>query len=155
MDISNAFLRKVKPEDIDILYAWAMDQDVRKNAFSTGGFSFSEHKKWFAEKLVSNDTYWYIYECGHTEAGQVRVDVKGDKGYIDYSIDRRYRALGHGKNMLLLLERKLEEDHCDIKALVSQVKGNNIASRAAFEHLGFREKYVEYQKEIDCPRGER
>lgn len=44
-------LRKVKIEDLEILFDWANDSLVRTNSFSTKSITISEHKAWFQENF--------------------------------------------------------------------------------------------------------
>ena len=84
--------------------------------------------------------------------GQVRVDVEGNIGTINYSIDGAYRSQGHGKKMLSLVEAAVKEDFPQIKTLYAKVKETNIASLKIFEQLQYekaiQEEIIRFAKEI-------
>lgn len=51
--MKGAILRKVTKDDIMLLYNWANDNEVRKNAFNSNYIDINVHKKWFEDKLNS------------------------------------------------------------------------------------------------------
>jgi len=105
----DVYLRKAEERDVDLLFRWANDESVRQNSFHTEPIPYEDHKKWYAEKLKSNNSIIYIYYSGGESVGQVRVDVEGNIGTINYSIDGAYRSQGHGKKMLSLVEATAKE----------------------------------------------
>ena len=54
------YLKKVEPTDVDLLYQWANDSEVRKNAFHTEPILYENHVKWFANVLADASMYQYI-----------------------------------------------------------------------------------------------
>ena len=46
-------LRKVTPQDMDLLFCWANDDTVRANAFHTEKIPYENHIQWF-EKMISD-----------------------------------------------------------------------------------------------------
>lgn len=54
------YLREAVEEDMDLLYEWANDAEVRKNAFHTEQIPYDTHKKWFENLLKDTETLQYI-----------------------------------------------------------------------------------------------
>ena len=77
--------------------------------------------------------------------GQIRVEIKGDAGEIDYSISRAWRGNGHGRKMLLLLKEQVKTDFPEVKRLYGRVKTENLASQSAFQSAGFKEVFRRYE----------
>ena len=142
-------LRKVKPEDIMLIYRWANDDEVRQNSFNSNLISFEEHKKWFLSKLNDSDCYFYIFENDHTPVGQIRVDVDGQTGCISYSIAKEFRSHGYGRKMLKALENTIRVEHLPIKILEAEVKKDNQASQKKFEEAGYEKlELIRYKKYV-------
>ncbi len=138
-------LRKVNIKDIDLIYEWANDDETRAQSFSTAKISYEDHTKWFNDKIVSEDTLFYIMENKGEPAGTVRLDLKDNTGYISYSIAPSVRGRGLGVVILKLLEEKVKEynksanDAKKIKKLLGEVKGSNKASQRIFEFLNYED----------------
>jgi len=132
---NSLFLRKANKKDAELLFKWANDKAVRKNAINTEKINWENHLKWFKSKLQSNNAHLYILEKNKTPIGQIRIDKLNNYWIIDYSIDKNYRGLGYGKLIVKLLIN-LNKD----KSFIAQVKKENIASISIFEKIGFLKK---------------
>lgn len=142
------YLLKAQINDMDLLYKWANDEVVRNNSFNCKKISYLEHKKWFEEKLKTDNSDIYIYYFKDEPVGQIRLDYQDDMALIDFSIDKARRGKGHGTRILDLIEsadkKKIFNNY------VGRVKYNNIASQRGFEKMGYKrsdkETYIEYNK---------
>jgi RimJ/RimL family protein N-acetyltransferase len=146
--VKEGYLRAANNKDVDLLFKWVNDEDVRKSAFSTEFITYENHKKWFDNILNSDSVFQFIYCYDNESVGQIRLNTDTNKAYIDYSVDRAYRGQGHGKRMLLLTEDLVRSQFPNIKRLIAQVKDENTASQKAIESLDYRKIYIEYLKEI-------
>lgn len=143
------FLREVVKEDVDLLFHWANDELVRKNAFHTEQIPYETHVKWFDRVLADDSVLHYILMNETVPVGQIRVNVETDStGEIDYSIAKEYRGQGFGKIICKLLVEELKANHKDITELIAKVKPKNISSSACFIKNGFEEKYVQYELKL-------
>lgn len=135
-------------DDMDLLYEWANDEEVRKNSFSTEKIPYENHVMWFHRLLERDDCRQYIYYVDDAAVGQVRVTAEGDKAEIGYSVCASGRGKGYAKKMLELLRRQLKQDMPEVKTLIAKVKPENIASQKVFLRLGYEETYRQYEIEI-------
>lgn len=151
MESTNEYLRDVTLEDIDLLFLWANNEEVRKNAFSMSKIEYSVHKDWFLNKLKSNCCSIFIMMCNGYPVGQIRLEYDDLNAFISYSIQKEYRRRGYGTKILILAEQKVKDLQSNI-ILVAQVKRKNIPSCKCFEKLGYIRKdcdnYIEYHKNI-------
>ena len=150
---SVAFLRLAGPDDIHILYAWANDETVRKNAFRTEPISFESHKHWFERMMQDDNQIQFIMENAEGPVGQVRLTVTGTVAEIDYSIASQKRGMGYGKQILLLLQDKVSAEYKYIETLVAKVKPQNERSSRCFVLNGFTEVYQQYELKIQDDSG--
>ncbi|GAB6100050.1 hypothetical protein JCM16358_19290 [Halanaerocella petrolearia] len=150
----NISLREVTKNDCDLLFEWVNDPVVRENSFNNEFIKYEEHKKWFKEKFNSSSSFIYIALLNDKEIGQIRIDIEGGNGYIDYSIAKEYRCNGYGSRLLIKIFNFIKKSkNVNIKNLIGKVKYNNLASRKSFEKARYRklekEKYIKYYMDID------
>lgn len=127
----------VNNNDLDLLFDWANDPDVRKNSIHTSVISYEEHQGWFREKMLSTNSDLFIYCKENENIGHIRLDYKLNTAIINFSIDKNYRGKGHGTNMLKLAERIIRENKNDITCLEAVVKKNNLPSQMSFLKLDY------------------
>lgn len=142
------FLRNASWEDVDLLFSWVNDKEVRENSFSQKEISYEEHKKWYENLLQQKNVKQYIYMCDDEPVGQVRIEVSGDEAFIGYSISPEKRGMGHGKHMIKLLTKQVKLDFPEVKQLVAKVKFENVASQKVFKDVGYVEKYCVFEMEL-------
>lgn len=144
----NLYLRIAEERDCDLLFNWANDYDVRKNSFNSDYIFYKDHKKWFGEKINSENNFIFIYCLDEMPIGQIRIDVKDKIGIIDYSIDKRFRGKGFGESIMEELIEKIKLSNIELEKLIGRVKLGNIPSQRIFKKLKFEEirtnDYFEY-----------
>ena len=143
-------LRQVNPADVDLLYEWANDPEVRKNAFHTEPIPYENHVKWFSKMLEDPSVYQYILYWNELPIGQIRLNVEDGEALIGYSISAEYRGKGFGRKLLELVREQLAADKISsVIKLIGQVKYENQASARAFEKCGFTKRemtdYLQYE----------
>lgn len=145
----SVYLREAIEKDVNLLYEWANDEEVRKSAFSTEYISYSEHLKWFENILQNPNVIQYIFIADGKPIGQVRLDIAHEKAEIDISISSEKRGMGYGKKLCHLLIRTVKRNYPQINVLCAKVKPDNIASKFNFKSNGFIEKYQEYELDMN------
>ncbi|MCB2340760.1 GNAT family N-acetyltransferase [Clostridium estertheticum] len=145
------YLKRVVDSDCKLLYEWANEKLVRANSFNSIKIDFEEHKIWFKNKLVSINSYMFIFYINKEPVGQVRLEKVGKIGIINYSLDKNHRGKGLSLDMIKLLNDEVNINHIKIKALVGYVKMENEASQKIFERLHYNKliennnfKYYKY-----------
>lgn len=148
------YLKKASSADVDLLYKWANDSEVRKNAFHTEPIPYENHVKWFAKMMVDASVYQYILYQGEIPIGQIRLNVEGNEALIDYSISAENRGKGFGSQLLRLVKELVVTDKIsNVIKLTGQVKYENLASARAFEKCGFTKRemtdYIQYEQYLE------
>ena len=129
-------LRPVTRDDARQLWLWCNDGEVRTQAFSARPISWDEHVDWLTRTLSAPLSRMWIAEENGTAIGQFRVDGKGDRAQIDYSIDRGHRGRGLAASLL----RQGAQVTCGelaVRVVDALVKESNPASCRAFEKAGY------------------
>lgn len=145
---NKAVLREATENDVDIIYNWANDDEVRKNSFSTEKIAYEDHIKWYENALKSDNVKIYILLVNNDDIGIVRLNICNDSAEVSYSISSDYRCMGYGGLILQLTTAKVKAEFPYIKKLTAQVKSENAASRKALLNSGYIEKCSVYQLDV-------
>ena len=130
-------VRVIGRDDLELLWRWATDPDVRRISLSPSEISLESHAKWFRAKMASPDSRIYVVELAGDPVGQVRYDrVSRAEAEIDVSIAAEHRGKGLGTRALALT-REIAREELDVERVVGIVKVSNPASSAAFRKAGF------------------
>ena len=97
--------RLVTKQDEELLLIWANDPVVRSNGFNTKKISKKMHRKWFNSRISDTENCkFYIVETEWgLPIGQVRLDKKDEKWYINFSL----AEFARGKKMGSILLQKI------------------------------------------------
>jgi len=137
--MSHLGLRYVEENDIELIFNWSNDKEVRKNSFHTETIKWEEHVKWFKNIIENKNVYFFILEDDGNPIGQIRIKFeKDDEGIISFSISKEFRGFGFGKEILRLIEEQLNKINMKCK-LIGLVKIDNIASKKSFVINGYTE----------------
>lgn len=133
------WLRIADINDTELTYKWASDKNVRQYAFSTKSIEFSEHSKWFKEKIQSKNCLYFILENAIERIGSIRLDFdESNNATISYLIDPKFHGNGYGKIILNMALIRLKELGYSNLNIIGFVKGENIASVKIFENFDFK-----------------
>ncbi|WP_375580227.1 GNAT family N-acetyltransferase [Marivirga tractuosa] len=120
-------------KEVELLFEWVNDKEVRQNSFNSDDISWEGHKKWFEKKLKDKNCKIFIFYEQDTPVGQMRLDKINSEWFIDYSISKEYRGRGYGTKMVNAIKDSVNES-----PLVAEVKSDNKASAKTFEKCGFK-----------------
>lgn len=149
----NLYLREATKDDMDLLFCWANDSAVRRNAFHTEQIPYENHVKWFEKMMADESVYQYICCRGDEPVGQIRLNIETGEAVIDYSVSAKNRGKGYGAEMLRLIQKQMMENKIPgVIRITGQVKHENRASARAFEKSGFTGKempeYIQYESDL-------
>lgn len=139
------YLRKADATDVDLLFEWANEPEVRKNSFNSELIDYSVHTKWFNKVLSSDNIEQFILMDDDTAVGQIRININEDEAEISYSIGAEFRGKGYGKRIVKELEEQIKTSYPKIQKLIARVKPSNIASKRVFESEDYELKNLKYE----------
>lgn len=146
------YLREAEESDVQLLFNWANEENVRRNSFHPKQIQYDEHLKWFHRLLISSSERIYIYVYDEEPTGQIRITMDGDVAEISYSIAIEKRCMGHAQMMLKLLEQRVQQDFPEIKRLTAKVKPSNVASLKVFQNLKYECRYEAFELEVGAEK---
>lgn len=130
-------IRKAVEADCKLYFNWVNDPETRMNSVNTNEIDWEGHRKWFADKLVSQNTFMFVLLADETPVGQIRFEVENKTAIISFSIDKKYRGNNYGRNILAIGTKKIIEIINKPLIIAGQVKKTNIASIKAFQYCDF------------------
>ncbi|WP_255481092.1 UDP-2,4-diacetamido-2,4,6-trideoxy-beta-L-altropyranose hydrolase [Pontibacter sp. Tf4] len=130
-------LRKATIADLQLVYDWNNDPEVRQRSFNPQPILLENHTRWFTAKLDDATSKFYIAEAAGTPAAQIRFDIKAEKATISYLISRDFRGKGLGHTVLQKGIAQLQKEVPQVKEVEGLVQQDNMASVRAFEKAGF------------------
>lgn len=146
-------IRRASEEDVNTTFDWASNKIVRKYSIQKGDIVFDEHKKWFLNKINTNDCVYFIAEVNKISIGSIRFDINNhNEALLSFLLEPKFHGKGYGKKILekgceeLLKTRQIAK----IKGVVSV---ENIPSLKTFNSLGFSQvsemdSYITFEKKI-------
>lgn len=138
-------LRTIETHDINKLFEWRNNPDIRSKSFNTAPILWAEHEKWFKAKI--NDPYTAIYMayCGQNDIGSIRFENKGDAVKISVMLNPSFIGKGFGAEIIRSAVEKYVSERKVNKAIIAEIKKDNIASVKAFQKAGFKENYLTFE----------
>lgn len=136
--------RDVEDGDCKDLYDWRNHPIVRKNSFNMSAFSFDEHQNWFKGKRQSAGTTIYIGCCQDHKVGAIRFEDEKDGIKVNVMLNPEYIGKGLGVRLIESGVKKFKEQNKTDKAIIAEIKEDNVASIKAFERAGFKKSHLTY-----------
>ncbi|MHA6247650.1 UDP-2,4-diacetamido-2,4,6-trideoxy-beta-L-altropyranose hydrolase [Pontibacter sp. CAU 1760] len=130
--------RQVREDDINLLFDWANDPEVRKHSFNPAPIAFENHSQWFRHIFQDEQTELYIAMIQGAPAAQLRFRIIECAATISYLISPEFRGKGLGHVVLQKGVAHLKLRRADVQTVEGLVQQANVASVRAFEKAGFR-----------------
>lgn len=130
-------LKKAEAKDIDLLFEWINDAEVRAQSLSSKKIFYADHIKWFSKKLSDSNCYLYIAYANDLPYGMIRFDINANTATISYLVDRNQRGKGVGSAIVAQGLKKFLSEASFHGTIHAHVKASNSASIKIFERLRF------------------
>lgn len=140
----NYYFRYATKEDVDLIFNWANEEEVRRNSFCSEQIKYEDHVIWY-ERLLADTAKncQLILMEGESPVAQCRLKIIDGYAEVGYSVDCNHRGKGIGSAMLAMLTTWIKENRKDVTTIVARVKPDNEASYKAFTKNGYEENYRE------------
>ena len=136
---NNLTIREACDSDVFTYFNWANDPLVRSSAFNSNTIDIEEHQTWYKKQLNDSNSYLFVLEANRLPIGQIRFNCKGEKAFVDYSLDEFVRNRGWSEQLIRLGVSRLHTSRPSI--VNAEVKSNNVKSISVFTRLGFEKKF--------------
>ena len=143
----NINFREVTKEDVHLLFDWSNDALTRQNSYKSEEIVFSDHEKWFNNKINDKNSLLLIGTTHNKPVGLVRFDVKDESSTIGITIDKAFRGKKLAPKLLIEASKLYFQNF--FKPVLAYIKKENIASIKSFEKAGFQYYKEEKINQID------
>lgn len=136
--------------DVDILFSWANNNTVRENSYNSQLIRYSQHVKWFNEKINSGTCDIYIFRNEQNiPVGYVRMekDITKMEALVGIAVDADERGKGYSGEMLQTASLDFFKRYPGYNILAFIMK-KNVASYRTFINAGYKMLREETYKNI-------
>jgi RimJ/RimL family protein N-acetyltransferase len=129
-------IREITKEDINLIYDWSNDLEVRNQSFNSGSINFKEHENWFKKKLINPNSLLLINEYDGDKIGLVRFEIEKNKCTVGVLLDKNFR--GKDLSSLMLIKSSNYYFSRFKLPIYANIKESNIPSIRAFEKAEYK-----------------
>jgi UDP-2,4-diacetamido-2,4,6-trideoxy-beta-L-altropyranose hydrolase len=133
----SVILRTARSKDLDSLFAWRNDDEVRRHAANPEPIAYDTHCQWFMNTLNDPNKALLIAEHDHQPVGVLRFDLAGLETVISVYVVPGLHGKGWGTEIILAGLEWLRANKNGITRVVANIKPDNRASIQAFQRAGF------------------
>jgi RimJ/RimL family protein N-acetyltransferase len=148
---SDVRVRDATPADSANILFWRNEPNVRLVSIDSRAIDRATHDAWFASVMADPDRMLLIGERGQREVGVVRFDIREDEARVSIFLAPGLAGTGIGSDLLAAGEEDLAERRRNVKVVLADVKGGNLASRKLFEAAGYELRSALYVKRLRTP----
>ena len=141
-------IRNLEADDINDLFDWRNNPDVRKNSFNTNPISWDEHNKWFETMNKDLNTTNYIACWEGNKIGSIRFENKDIAIKVSVMLNPDFIGKGFGSKLIKVGTEKFINKKKINKPIIAEIKKDNIASIKVFQKAGFKESHVTYMLDL-------
>ena len=132
-------VRPAQDDDARDIFAWRNDEITRKMSHSMNEIDWASHLKWYLSSLGNPNRCLLICYLPKTKkkVGLVRFTLENNVALTSINIAPSMRGQGLAKLCLSSSITFFKENHFKATEFEAEIKPNNLASRRAFEEVGF------------------
>ena len=132
-------VRPAQDDDAREIFAWRNDEITRKMSHSMNKVDWVSHIKWYLSSLNHPNRCLLICYLPKTKkkVGIVRFTLENNVALTSINIAPNMRGQGLAKLCLSNSINFFKEKHFKTTEFEAEIKSNNLASRRAFEEVGF------------------
>jgi UDP-2,4-diacetamido-2,4,6-trideoxy-beta-L-altropyranose hydrolase len=130
-------IRLVKDDDAQNIFEWRNHPNIRNNSQNSEVISWTDHQKWFKERLSGKNGPLLIGEVNHLPIGVVRFDVHQSDAEVSIYGVPGIGSKGWGSLLLKKSEFWLKQQYPQVLNLRAKVLPDNTRSINLFEKLNY------------------
>ena len=121
------------------IYEWRNDPLTRRMSKNKKLIEWSNHVNWFNKSFVSNDIKLIICELGYRDKiAFIKFQINNEVALVSMNLNPIHRGQGLAKYCLIDSIDLFKKSCVNIKLLIAEIKGENIASQKTFKSVGFK-----------------
>jgi len=128
---SGSTLRAVHDEDVDKVFSWQTETDIRHYFNTPMPPTWQEHCKWFYDLTEWERKHFYIIKVGKHDCGFVRLTKESGDNYVSILVSQHAQGISLAE---MTLKKLLQVES---EPLLAKIDPRNVASVKAFLSAGF------------------
>ncbi|WP_236744073.1 UDP-4-amino-4,6-dideoxy-N-acetyl-beta-L-altrosamine N-acetyltransferase [Marinobacter similis] len=138
--MSENTLRPMTAADLETVFRWRNDPQIRRFMYTTHQLEWTEHCAWFERTLSTGGAHLLIYQSDQTPLGFVNISCKRSKGVADWGFYLAPEApVGTGRSLGAAVLR-FSFDSLRLHKLCGEVLSFNERSIRFHQRLGFTQE---------------
>jgi UDP-2,4-diacetamido-2,4,6-trideoxy-beta-L-altropyranose hydrolase len=130
---ANVTLRPAVKNDLDLIFSWQSNPQIRQYFRNNEPVTYEEHCKWFNQAIINNKYQFYIITYEKNSIGMVRLDnILEQAVEISILISPEFQ----GKNIAAIALTKIIKKN-PLNTIYAYIDINNIASHKLFQKANF------------------
>ena len=137
--------RNVTKDDCRDIWHWRNHPQVRKVCYETKPLRYSDHQRWFSDKINNDSTNFFIAENKNKQKiGQVRFEKNSkNAACINVNLNPNFFGRGLGSKIIKNATEYFMNNYPEIKNITAEILDSNIISQKAFKSAGYKfHKYI-------------
>lgn len=136
LGLDRIHFREAKKDDVDLIYRWANDPDVRRASFRSDPIPRVDHEAWYAARLADPGALlWIATNTSAIPIGIARFALEVDRAIISVALDPAARGRKYG--VVLIREASKRLLGRGIPRIDAFIRPTNSASLRAFHDAGY------------------
>ena len=124
----NIKIKLATKKDLKFFYLLRNDKKNRKNFFNSKKISYSEHTRWYLDKIKKKNFKFFKIVFDNKDVGYLRFEFLNRVAFVSICVTSKFSGKGIGRNALILCEKKIDNKIL----LISKVKKSNTGSIKMF-----------------------
>ncbi|MBJ95306.1 MAG: hypothetical protein CMP23_12660 [Rickettsiales bacterium] len=129
-------IRAAEAEDCRFYWQVNNEPSTRAQSISPEPIPWESHQRWYAQRLLDQETVLYVAELEGERVGVLRFDRAGEESTISVALAPAYRGRGLGRQIIASGTRA-SLDSGAVKRVIALVRPDNIGSVRAFLAAGY------------------
>lgn len=137
--VANFIVRKVKKDDMKMVFELSNQEYVRKYSIKKEEINWLDHTNWFNKAINDSNLIFYIItNVGNEVIGQVRFEILEKNAIVSISVAESILGKGYSQEILKKSLALLFEEMPTLNKVTAYIEDVNYASIKLFERVGFR-----------------
>lgn len=138
---SNISLRPANMNDINQIFHWRNDEQIRKWSLNSSIIDWETHHAWFTKSLDNPERALLIAMEASESLGVVRFDREQDIAEISVYLSPTHIGRGLGLSLILASQHWAKNHLLGVRTIRAKVLLENIPSQKVFTQAGFTEHH--------------
>jgi len=145
---SNIVLSVATEKDMEKVFAWRNEPEIRRFSHNNEKIDFKHHKAWFNQVLADKNRHILIGSNSNEEIGVLRFDTTENTAELSIYLRKEMTGKGYGSALIKAGEDWLKRNRPEIGAIIAEVLPENTVSIGLFNACGYEVNEIQFRKSV-------